>query len=274
MPKAQLKKRRAAPAAKETTMINCKHIKSWCIALLLPVTHLSAQMGGGDPSTEIKEIATSIDRQLKEIDDLLRESGRSGQQRSKPRELLDKASENSLTVQDGIEKLIEKLQDMKNQGSPSSQPSESDQNSDSQPQDGQQQQGQQNPGQGEQQRRENETPDFVKQPQEGQQQGQEGQSQEQQGQKPGEQQQQDQQGDGNPKGGKENKNGGQNSVGNRAPKSETGPGSKGSGQGEWGDLQPYLNFLRNRGASPKVPAKYRKYYEAYLKQKSSGERKR
>ena len=89
-------------------MINCKHIKSWCIALLLPVTHLSAQMGGGDPSTEIKEIATSIDRQLKEIDDLLRESGRSGQQRSKPRELLDKASENSLTVQDGIEKLIEK----------------------------------------------------------------------------------------------------------------------------------------------------------------------
>ena len=63
-----------------------------CLALTLPIASLQAQMGGGDPTEEIKEIARNIDKQLKEIDELLRESGRKGQTRTKPKELLEKAS--------------------------------------------------------------------------------------------------------------------------------------------------------------------------------------
>ena len=137
-------------------MIKPTQITLWCLAALLPVSQLSAQMGGGDPSKEIKEIATAIDRQLKEIDDLLRESGRKGQKRNKPKELLEKAAEGSDTVQDGIEKLIEKLNDMKNQSS-QSQPSQDesqdqqDQQGQQQSQDGQSQQGEQQQGQNGQQ---------------------------------------------------------------------------------------------------------------------------
>tara|TARA_R110002072_G_scaffold228234_12_gene385387 strand:- start:21250 stop:22029 length:780 start_codon:yes stop_codon:yes gene_type:complete len=259
-------------------MITTKHITFWCLAALMPVSQLSAQMGGGDPSKEIKEIAAAIDRQLKEIDDLLRESGRSGQKRNKPKELLEKAAESSDTVQDGIEKLIEKLNDMKNQGG-QGQPSDDQKSQSNKPQDGQPQQGQPQQGSGDQQRRENENPEFVQQPQEGQEPGQEGQPKGQEGQKPGEkpgdkpgEKPQEQPGDGQPKGGKESKDGGQNRVGNKPPNSPTGPGQPGTGEGEWGGLQPYLNFLRNRGSSPKVPEKYRKYYEAYLKNKAKGKK--
>jgi hypothetical protein len=31
-----------------------------------------------------------------------------------------------------------------------------------------------------------------------------------------------------------------------------------------------MNFLKNRGSAPKVPEKYRKYWDAYLKQKPAG----
>jgi hypothetical protein len=255
-------------------MIKPTHITLWCLAALLPVSQLSAQMGGGDPSKEIKEIATAIDRQLKEIDDLLRESGRKGQKRNKPKELLEKAAEGSDTVQDGIEKLIEKLNDMKNQSS-QSQPSQDesqdqqDQQGQQQSQDSQSQQGEQQQGQNGQQRRENDNPNFVQQPQEGEEPGQEGQPKGQEGEKPGEQQQGQ---DGQPKGGKESKDGGANRTGNKPPNSPTGPGQPGTGEGDWGGLQPYLNFLRNRGSSPKVPAKYRKYYDAYLKNKAKGKK--
>ena len=45
------------------------------------------------------------------------------------------------------------------------------------------------------------------------------------------------------------------------------PPQRGQGDETWGELQPYVNFLKNRGSSPKVPEKYRKYWEAYLKGK-------
>ena len=35
-----------------------------------------------------------------------------------------------------------------------------------------------------------------------------------------------------------------------------------------------VHFLRNRGATPKVPEKFRKYYEAYLKNKSKGQKRK
>lgn len=246
-------------------MIHPKHLSFWLASMLLPLSQLPAQMGGGDPREEIKEIATSIDKQLKEIDDLLRESGRQGQTRNKPKELLEQAAENSLTVQDGIEKLIEKLNDMKNQsGSGSGEPSPDQKDGQGKPQDGQPQDGQPQPGQGSQQRRENDNPDFVQQPQEGQ----DGKPKGEGEQKPGGEQPQSKPGEGDPKGGQQGTDGGENRVGKRPPNDPTGPGQPGQGEGDWGGLQPYLNFLRNRGASPKVPEKYRKYYEAYLKNKA------
>ena len=68
-------------------------------------------------------------------------------------------------------------------------------------------------------------------------------------------------------GGQETKDGGQNRTGNRSPNDPTGPGNPGQGEGSWGELQSYVNFLKNKGSAPKVPEKYRKYWEAYLKQK-------
>ena len=243
-----------------------------CLALTLPIASLQAQMGGGDPTEEIKEIARNIDKQLKEIDELLRESGRKGQTRTKPKELLEKASESSLTVQDGIDKLIEKLNEMKQQGGkgqPSQDPQDSQDSQSGQqgeqrqdnPQDGQQPQGQQ-------QRRENEGPQFVQQPGEGQKPGEQNQ--------PAGQEPQNQQANGRqdqPLNGKDSSAPGQNAPGKNQPNSPTGPGKPGTGAAGWGDLQPYLNFLRNRGASPKVPQKFRKYYEAYLKNKAKGSKK-
>ena len=72
---------------------------------------------------------------------------------------------------------------------------------------------------------------------------------------------------GQPQGGQETKDGGKNTTGNRQPEPETGPGNPGTGEGSWGELQPYMNFLKNRGSPPpQVPEKFRKYYEAWLKQ--------
>lgn len=252
------------------------------LAALLPLASVQAQMGGGNPAEEIKEIARMIDEQLKEIDKLLLESGKKGQSRKKPRELLQQAAEGSLTVQDGLDKLIEKLNEMKQQGSKSSSSSQNSDPSDQQ-QDGQQSQSQSQDGkpqgqqsQGQQQRRENQTPDFVKQEQEGQKPGEDGKPE---GQQQGKQDQQGKggqqpkpQGNNQPKGGKETKTGGKNQLGNNPPNSETGPGQPGTGEGGWGELQPYLNFLKNRGSSPKVPEKYRKYYEAYLKNKGKSKK--
>lgn len=242
-------------------------------AVAAPTASLRAQFGG-DPQREIQEIAESIDKQLKEIDRLLLESGKAGQSRAKPREMLEQAAEGTRIVEHGLDKLIEKLQDMSNQSSNSR--SSGQQSSGQQSQSEPSQSGQGQMGRSDGNRRENQTPEFIDQGQrEGQQQG------EQQGQQPGEQegqqqgqegqqdqQSQNQQQNGNPQQGQESRTGGQNQTGNNPPQSPIGPGNRGDGQGSWGELQPYLNFLRNRGTSPEVPAKYRKYYEAYRKGKA------
>lgn len=216
----------------------------FCAALsMATVASLPAQ--GRDPMHEIQEIARSVDEQLQEIDRLLLESGKQSQARSRPKELLEQASDRGATVETGIDKLIEKLTEMKNQGGEGQS-------------DGEQQQ--QQPGQGQQpkpqgqpqNRRENQTPDFVQQPQPA---GQEP--------KPG----QEQPGQGDPQGGQQLPDEPQNRRGNRPPQSETGAAQTGEGDGTWGELQPYVNFLKNRGSAPKVPEKYRKYWEAYLKNK-------
>ncbi|MCA8977606.1 MAG: hypothetical protein KDC98_22975, partial [Planctomycetes bacterium] len=135
---------------------------------------------------------------------------------------------------------------------------------DQQQQQQQQQQEQQGKDQQQQQggqkqnRRENDTPDLVQQPQQGEQR------------QPGEQQQQGEhqqqpQPSGDPQGGREQITPGENRQGKAPPEGEAGPGNPGQGSESWGELQPYLNSLKNRGSPPKVPPKYRKYWEAYLK---------
>jgi hypothetical protein len=209
-----------------------------------------------DPAREIQEIARQVEEQLQEIDRLLIESGRKNQPRANPKELLDRARERSEVAEDGIDKLIEKLNEMKSQGGGSGSPDDQ-QDPNQQPQDSPGQQGRQGrPNQGQRNRRENQTPDLVPRPQSGQEQ----QGQEQQGQ----QQRQGQQ----PVGGQENPDGGENTRGDNPPQSETGAPNPGTGEGNWGELQPYMNFLKNRGSRPPaVPEKFRKYWEAYLKQK-------
>jgi hypothetical protein len=212
---------------------------------------------GMDPAKEIQEIARAVEEQLQEIDRLLLESSKKNQPRSAPRDRLDEAKEKSQAAADGIEKLIEKLNDMKNQGGGGSG------SSSGQPQQGQDGQ-QPRPQQGQSgARRENNTPDFVPQgePRPGEQPG---------GQQPGEGEAQPQPAKGNPSGGEQSPDGGENSVGRAPTESPTGPGNPGQGDGSWGELQPYLNFLRNRGTTPKVPEKFRKYWEAYLKQQRDG----
>ena len=215
---------------------------------LVVATMLPAQEP--DPREEIKEIARSVDEQLQEIDKLLLESSKKNQARATPRDLLQKAREQSTTAESGIDQLIEKLEAMKKrcQGGQCEQPQDQGQGQCSGQSPGQGQ------GQGQQNRRENQTPAFVQQPRE---QG------KQEGQKP-----EPKPGDGRPEGGQETPGPGENTRGNRPVESELGPPNPGQGNETWGELQPYANFLKNRGSAPtKVPEQYRKYWEAYLRQK-------
>jgi hypothetical protein len=124
--------------------------KTFLIASLMLATQ-NAFAQGGDPMREIQEIAESVDEQLKEIDRLLLESGKQDQARLEPKQKLVEAIVRSLTGEVGLDRLFEKLNEMKNQGGGGGG------QSDQEPQDGQQQ-GQQRPQQGQQgNRRENQT---------------------------------------------------------------------------------------------------------------------
>lgn len=68
-----------------------------------------------------------------------------------------------------------------------------------------------------------------------------------------------------PDGPQPNADGGQNRKGNPPQDGSAGQANPGEGDAQWGQLQPYVNFLKNRGSPPKVPEKFRHYFEAYLK---------
>lgn len=231
-----------------TTMTMRHHLAIWACVTWAAAAALPAQ--GRDPMHEIQELARSVDEQLQEIDRLLMESGKQSQTRERPQQLLEQASERSATARDGIDQLIEKLTEMKNRSSSESGSGEGE----GQPGQGSGQQPQ--PQGAPKNRRENETPDFVQQPKP--EPGAPGQQP-----KPG----QEQPGEGQPQGAQQTDDPAENRTGNRPPESETGPPQRGQGDETWGELQPYVNFLKNRGSSPKVPEKYRKYWEAYLKGK-------
>lgn len=244
------------------------HRRTVCVVLLLSAlaSRLPAQIPGGDPMHEIQEIARQVDQQLQEIDRLLLESGRRDQARARPKELLQQARERSEEVEKGIDKLIDELNKLKQQQQQSSGQQSQDQQDQQDPQDQDQNQQQQQQQQRQRNRRENQTPDIAQRPRDP--------SGKQEGSKPqGQQPEQPQQNGQQPTGGQETPDGGQNRRGNQPPDSELGAAQPGTGEGSWGELQPYANFLKNRGSMPKVPEKYRKYWEAYLKQKQDGKRK-
>jgi hypothetical protein len=213
-----------------------------------------------DPVREIREIVQRIDEQMREIDSWLLQSARKGGTGRKGRELLDKGQQKSEKVVEDIDALIEKLESMRQQSRNRSQSQqEQDQQQQDQQQQDQQQQGQPQQGQRGQRgnRRENQGPDFVQQ---GEPQGQ----QPQQGQQEG--QQQDPAG-GQPTGPEPSMGPGENRPGDRPPGEGTERVPPGTGEGSWGELQSYVNFLKNRGSQPQVPEKFRKYWEAYLREK-------
>ncbi|HLQ36840.1 MAG TPA: hypothetical protein VK348_03500 [Planctomycetota bacterium] len=215
-------------------------------AVLLAV-HLPAQ---NNPTEEIKQIVERVDEQLKKIDELLQQSARKSGNDKKPSTLLGESQQQSEAAVQGLDELIEKLEQMRQQSKSRSQ--NQDQQQPQQQQDPQQQQ-QPQPG-GQRNRRDSQTPDFVQQQQ---QQPKPGQNQPQ---PPGQPQ-------GQPNDGPDPKGPGENVQGNRPPNQDTDKGQRGTGDDSWGDLQPYTNFLKNRGSLPKVPEKFRKYWEAYLKSK-------
>jgi hypothetical protein len=153
--------------------------------------------------------------------------------------------------------------------SPSSGEPQDGQQSSGQPQNGQQDgqsRGQQQPSGN---RRENQTPDYQPQPT-----GQQPESGQPESGKPEPGQGQPKpQPQGQPQSGQEVP--GDPNVRGPGPLPQDGTEKTTPGQGNdsWGELQPYVNHLRNRGSQPKVPEKFRKYWEAYLKQKADGERK-
>lgn len=215
-------------------------------AVLLAI-RLPAQ---NNPTDEIKQIVERVDEQLKKIDELLQQSARKSGNDRKPSTLLGESQQQSEAAVQGIDELIEKLEQMRQQSKSRSQSQDQQQQ---QQQDQQQQQQQRQPG-GQHNRQENPTPEQVQQPPQP---------------KPGQNQQQPEPGtpQGQPRDGPDPKGPGENVQGNRPPNQDTDKGQRGTGDDSWGDLQPYTNFLKNRGSLPRVPEKFRKYWEAYLKSK-------
>ncbi|MGE3172767.1 MAG: hypothetical protein AB7O97_09075 [Planctomycetota bacterium] len=215
-------------------------------------------MAQQDPSREIQELARRIDEQMQEIDRLLLESSKPQGGDTAPKELLKRSREESQTVEQTIDELIVKLQEMQQSGGggqgDSDQPSQGQQGGEQQ----QPQQGQNQSNGQPQNRRDSGNPEFMQQP--------DGQPQHE-----GQQGQDPQQGS-QPQGGQENPSDGETMPGMQPPDDGTAPGQPGTDGGEWGNLQPYENFLRNRGSPPKVPEKYRKFWEAYLKARADQKR--
>ena len=218
---------------------------------------LSAQLGA-DPTETVRLLTEKIGEQMKEIDRLLLETGREASGNANAKERLDNSKESSRQAVDAIDQLIEELDKMANQqggggGGASDKPSGSP------PPKGSGQDRPQNGQQGA--RQENETPQVGEKPE-----NQGGQEQPKPGESSGEQQPQDQP-SGQPNGQEQQQEPGTNKLdGQSAPQNPTDEFERKQAGGEWGNLPPYLMHLKSRGSPPQIPAKYRRLYEAYLRQ--------
>lgn len=220
-----------------------------------------------DPGDAVRKIAETIEKEMSEIDRLLRESSRAGganaEASSRIRELIDGTRQSQGKVVQGIDDLIGELEKMAQQSQ--SQQQSQQQQDQQQQQNGQQgQQGQEQQGQQQQQpggqgnRRENQTPDLAQQPNQGQQQGEPG----QQGQP--QNQPQDQPGRADSPG-EDQQREGRNTQAGTAAEGGSERVERQDGAEGWGSLQKYVPPQYQRAGAPQVPARYRRLHEAFQK---------
>ena len=198
-----------------------------------------------NPAEKIKEIAEEVAKELQEIDRLLLQTGTGsnaaeGMKSAAKRmgELLDQSKASQGKVVNKIDELIKTLEQMKGQQSQSGGQSQ-----------GQQRDGQKQRQQGQQQRQATEVPDG-EQPM------------------PNPQGQQPKSSKGDPE------QQGQNRPADRAPQDGTERVKPADDTERWGVLPAYEEMLKNRGGRPKVPEKYRRFHEAFLKQQAEKARRR
>lgn len=213
----------------------------------------------GDPGAEARKIVEAVDREMQEIDRLLRESARPPESEGSAttetaRQRVGQTRESQTRVVDGIDKLLDELQKMAQQQSSSSSSSSSSQQD--------QQQGQPQSG-NQRQRQESQTPDMVDQA--GQQQQEQGQQQQGQQQQDGQQQQGSQQDGQRSDGDQDPRSGGENVRSGERGEDGSERVDRAGDDGGWGRLPPYARFLHSRGGVPEVPARYRRLYEAWQK---------
>ncbi len=236
---------------------------------------LSVAIGGAlaaqnDAIQVVKKIATEVEGEMKEIDRLLQQSARpAGGSSEAARELVGRSQESMEKVVRGIDRLIDELQKMAQQGQKQSgQPQDQQQDpQQGEPQEGEpQQQGQGRPQRGQGNREEIQTPDIA-QPQ-GQRPGEQPQPGEQQpgGQRPQGQQASDQ--------AQQQQDPGANVRAGSPIESPTEKLDRPIEDGSWGDLQKYVPPDHLRAGVPEVPARYRRLWEAFQRRAQKTEPRR
>lgn len=220
------------------------------LGVLGVLVSLTPRLSAQDPAEAVKKILEKVSEEMADIDRLLRESsrkaagqssGEAGSDSESAKDLVDETRDSQQRVVRGIDDLIDELQQMAQQSSSSSSSSEDQQ-------DQQQQQQQQQRQRSE--REQTQTPDQIDQSQQQQQNQQEQQQQGQQEQ---------------PMDGSEDPQAGENKPGQRRPGDPLEEVSRGESGVFEAELPAYAKFLHSRGGAPKVPTKYRRLHEAWLR---------
>lgn len=224
-----------------------------CFLLALPCIAVPARAQFENPEEKIREIAEEVAEQLAEIDRLLLQrpnSGSSGsgsaaegmrQASEKMKKLLDQTTDSQQNVVKKMDELIEQVlkaqQGQQGQGG--------GQQSQGQPR----QQGRTRTGERTGTRRENE-------PRQGTQRSEQEDPSQSRGPEPDAKQQ------------------GQNRTGAQEPEDPTERLQRALETEEWGQLQQYDPLIKSRGGQPKVPEKYRRYLESFIKKSNESARER
>ena len=244
---------------------------------LLALVASQGLVAQNDAVDVVKKIASEVESEMKQIDQLLQQSSRpQGKSSEAARELVGRSQESIEKVVRGMDRMIDELQKMAQQGQrqsgqnrPSNQQDQQQQDQQQgqqgQPQEGQgQPQGQGRPQGGQGQREEIQTPELAEREGQGQQpqgQGQQGQEQGQPGQQqPGQTNPQGTQPQDGPAGARDP---GQNRTGGNPLESPTERAERAIEDGGWGELQRYVPPDHLRAGVPEVPSRYRRLHEAF-----------
>ncbi len=204
------------------------------------------------PQQAVRKIADEVQTQMREIDRLLLESSRAREGGEGVRELMGRTKESQQTVVEGIDRLIDELQNLARQQQSSSSQSQQGQQGEQggEPQDrGEPQPGGEPRGSGT--RREIETTELAEQANRGEQPRPEGQQQEQP--QPGERADD----------GRQTQDPDRNTATGAAREGGTESVEREADAERWGDLQKYMPPEYHRAGAPEVPAKYRRLHEAF-----------